>query len=187
MMDYEWIDEGEHQRHLPRVLRTCITIDTLTTPPKSQASGYDDDPRMETILPTNYHNPRKFLRRDTIVVVGQARPKRKRTKAQQQNGAGKSNEPTADEAPRSSTLLENEAEESNVLEPESFDFSAVHNILDDNPDLEDGDRKKKRQKKRNKDQPLPLFPFFILSVGFMLFCSRWSILWGLPCASQGTQ
>jgi exosome complex exonuclease RRP6 len=127
--------------------------------------------------------------RDTMIVVGQARHKRKRTKAQQQNGAGKSNEPAADEVPSSSTLPEKEAEESNMLKPESFDFSAVHNILEDNPDLDDGDRKK-RQKKQNKGQPLPfsLFPFFISSVGFIvLFCSRWSIRWGLPCASQGTQ
>jgi exosome complex exonuclease RRP6 len=88
--------------------------------------------------------------RDTIVVVGQARQKRKRTKAQPQNGAEKSNEPTADEAPSSSAHLKKEAEESNALEPESFDFSAVHNILDDNPDLEDGNRKKKRQKQQKK-------------------------------------
>ncbi|KIM36578.1 hypothetical protein M413DRAFT_449112 [Hebeloma cylindrosporum] len=88
--------------------------------------------------------------RDTIVVVGQARQKRKRNKAQQQNGTAKSNDPEADEAPMSSTLLETEEEGSNALEPESFDFSAVHNILDDNPDLEDASRKKKRQKKQNK-------------------------------------
>ena len=45
--------------------------------------------------------------KDTIVVVCQARQKRKRTKAQlQQNGTEKSNEPTADEVPSSSTLLE---------------------------------------------------------------------------------
>ena len=43
--------------------------------------------------------------KDTIVVVCQARQKRKRTKAQlQQNGTEKSNEPTADEVPSSSTL-----------------------------------------------------------------------------------
>jgi len=126
--------------------------------------------------------------RDTIVVVGQARQKRKRAKAQQQNDTGKSNEPAADEAPSSSTLLEKEEEESNALEPESFDFSAVHNILDDNPDLEDGNRKKKRQKKQNKGQSCRyLSSFFISSVRFILFYPRWSILWGLPCASQGTQ
>ena len=126
--------------------------------------------------------------RDTIVVVGQARQKRKRTKAQQQNDTGKSNEPAADEAPSSSILLEKEGKESNALEPESFDFSAVHNILDDNPDLEDGNRKKKRQKKQNKGQSFRyLSPSFISSVRFFLFYPRWSILWGLPCASQGTQ
>ena len=106
--------------------------------------------------------------RDTIVVVGQARQKRKRTKAQQHNGAGKSKEPAVDQAPSSSTLLEKEEEESNALEPESFDFSAVHNILDDNPDLEDGNRKKKRQKKQNKGQSCRYFsPFFISSVRFI--------------------
>ena len=125
--------------------------------------------------------------RDTIVVVGQAMQKRKRTKMLQQNGTEKFNEPMADDVPFSSTLLEKEEEESksNALEPESFDFSAVHNILDDNPELEDGNRKKKRQKKQNKGQPFPLSlsPFF----HFVLSCSRRSVLWGLPCASQGTQ
>ena len=91
--------------------------------------------------------------RDTIVVVGQQRQKRKRVKAQQQNDAGQANEPTADEASSSLGLLKKEEGEPNALEPESFDFSGVHNILDDNPDLEDRNRKKKRQKKQNKGRP----------------------------------
>jgi len=115
--------------------------------------------------------------RDTIVVVGQARQKRKRVKAQQQNDAGQTNEgqtnePAADEASSSSGLLKKEDGESNALEPESFDFSAVHNILDDNPDLEDRNRKK-RQKKQSKGWPFlfsfrvwdSLFPSFLVPGG----------------------
>ena len=91
-------------------------------------------------------------------------------------------------ASHSAARKEEEESKSNALEPESFDkFSVVYNILNDNPGLvlaparlEDGNWKK-RQNKQNK--VLSSFsPFH-----FVLFCSRWSILLGLPCASQGTQ
>jgi len=87
--------------------------------------------------------------RDTIVIVGQPRQKRKRIKVQQQqDDAGRPNELVADAVPSSSALP------SKKEEAEPFDFSAVPNILDDNPDLQDSNRKKKRQKKQNKSQLL---------------------------------
>ncbi|PPQ68746.1 LOW QUALITY PROTEIN: hypothetical protein CVT25_012840 [Psilocybe cyanescens] len=82
--------------------------------------------------------------RDTIVVVGQARQKRKR------KGEGKAT-PTieGDKNDKDSGIKDEQTDTSNsakLEDAELFDFSAVPNILDDNPDLED--RKKKRQRKQ---------------------------------------
>ncbi|KAF8959127.1 hypothetical protein BDZ97DRAFT_1906257 [Flammula alnicola] len=75
--------------------------------------------------------------RDTIVVVGQARQKRKRKEA-------KGSPATEDGTNSSKPSVKKEGNASD----EPFDFSAIPNILDDNPDTED--RKKKRQRKQNK-------------------------------------
>jgi len=87
----------------------------------------------------------KVEEKDTIVMVGQK--KRKRVK-----GGGKA-KMEGEDSP--SPSINGSKEESRGVsetnaEQASFDFSAVPNILDDNPDTEDMNRKKKRQKKQNK-------------------------------------
>ena len=77
---------------------------------------------------------------DTIVVVGQARQKRERPKASP-NGV----EATSGKKTKVASGVEAKDDEVG----ESFDFSAVPNILDDNPNL--GDEKKKRERKVKKD------------------------------------
>ena len=76
---------------------------------------------------------------DTIVVVGQARQKRERPKASP-NGV----EATSGKKTKVASGVEAKDEDG-----EAFDFSAVPNILDDNPNL--GDEKKKRERKVKKD------------------------------------
>ena len=76
--------------------------------------------------------------RDTIIVVGQARQKRKR-----KTGEGKEPEASTSRDDATSSMIVPKQDE---IEP--FDFAAVPNILDDNPDTED--RKKKRQRKQTK-------------------------------------
>ncbi|KAF5315383.1 hypothetical protein D9619_007468 [Psilocybe cf. subviscida] len=84
--------------------------------------------------PTKVKAAAELKEPDTIVVVGQARQKRKRK------------EPKATASGQESKSGTPGAEDEDAAEP--FDFSAVSNILDDNPDTED--RKKKRQKKQPK-------------------------------------
>ncbi|KAH9480124.1 Exosome complex exonuclease rrp6 [Psilocybe cubensis] len=79
--------------------------------------------------------------KDTIVVVGQARQKRKRKEAKATFTAGGDLNDSASKDERVAKL-----DSDKPAEMEHFDFSAVPNILDDNPDLED--RKKKRQRKQ---------------------------------------
>ena len=83
----------------------------------------------------------KVEEKDTIVMVGQK--KRKRAK-----GGGKAKMEVED-SPSPSIDGSKGVSETNA-EPAPFDFAAVPNILDDNPDAEDRNRKKKRQKKQNK-------------------------------------
>jgi exosome complex exonuclease RRP6 len=125
-----------------------------------QQQQQPDDSRMQVEIPyvAASQRPTKQVKdeeRDTIVVVGQAKQKRKRIKSQpHQHDAGSSNEPAADDDAVPSLALPTQKEEA-----EPFDFSAVPNILDDNPDLQDGSRKRKRQKKQNKSQPFPFLVF----------------------------
>ena len=82
---------------------------------------------------------------DTIVVVGQARQKRKRPKASPdgvETTSGSAGE-------RTKKTKVKDGVEAKDGDGEAFDFSAVPNILDDNPDLDDG-KKKKREKKVKK-------------------------------------
>ena len=81
---------------------------------------------------------------DTIVVVGQARQKRKRPKA--------SISPDGVEAASGKkvkkTKVKNEIEAKG--DQEAFDFSAIPNILDDNPNVADENKKKKKREKKDK-------------------------------------
>jgi exosome complex exonuclease RRP6 len=83
----------------------------------------------------------KVEEKDTIVMVGQK--KRKRVK-----GGGKA-KVEGEDSPSPSIDGSKGVSETNA-EQAPFDFSAVPNILDDNPDAEDKNRKKKRQRKQNK-------------------------------------
>ena len=127
----------------------------------SRQQQQSDDSGMQVEIPyvAASQRPTKQVKdeeRDTIVVVGQARQKRKRVKAQphrrQEDDAGRPNEPASDAVPSSSALPTKKEE------AEPFDFSAVPNILDDIPDLQDSNRKK-RQKKQNKGLSFPSFAF----------------------------
>lgn len=87
------------------------------------------------------HSVRTAEETDTIVVVGQARQKkRKRTKAVVSTTDATGSEHAATEKPQNSQAKQDDDVET------PFDFNAVPNILDDNPDTED--RKKKRQRKQ---------------------------------------
>ena len=84
---------------------------------------------------------------DTIVVVGQARQKRKRPKAGiSLDGADAASGSAGGKVKK--TKVKNGIEMKDE-DRETFDFSAIPNILDDNPNLGDGN-KKKREKKDKK-------------------------------------
>ncbi|KAF8184172.1 hypothetical protein BJ912DRAFT_975089 [Pholiota molesta] len=93
----------------------------------------------------------EVVEQDTIVTVGQARQKRKRKagEGKEQAGSGVLEDgASSDSKPN--------AKKTPVGAVELFDFAAVPNILDDNPDMED--RKKKRQRKQNKGNFYGDFP-----------------------------
>jgi exosome complex exonuclease RRP6 len=77
---------------------------------------------------------------DTIVVVGQARQKRKRPKASTDGVEATSGKKTK----------VTQGVEAKDEDGEAFDFSAVPNILDDNPNLGDEKNKKKRRERKEK-------------------------------------
>ncbi|KAF8148190.1 hypothetical protein B0H34DRAFT_737252 [Crassisporium funariophilum] len=123
-----------------------------TTPHAPVQSGQEIDEfsGMQVEIPyvPASQRPTKRLKEetDTIVVVGQARQKRKRAGKAAETSAGVEDE----SGPVKGKQKQKAQDESGVTVEgqESFDFSAVPNILDDNPDVED--RKRKRQKKQNK-------------------------------------
>jgi exosome complex exonuclease RRP6 len=78
---------------------------------------------------------------DTIVVVGQARKKRKRPKASPDG---------VDATSGKKTKVINGAETKDDDEGEAFDFSAVPNILDDNPNMGDATKTKKKRERKEK-------------------------------------
>lgn len=98
---------------------------------------------------------------DSIVVVGQARQKkRKRTK-----GAAEATDqaPSAEDSAAKKTKNDRAADKTTPQEhstPEPFDFSAVPNILDDNPNTDETKvkRKKSKQTKGACDTSSLLFP-----------------------------
>lgn len=120
---------------------------------------------------------------DTIVVVGQARQKRKRPKAGVIADGVEAVSGSAG-AKVKKTKVKDETEVQDE-DRETFDFSAIPNILDDNPNVGDGN-KKKRDKKEKKGASL--------SFNFLQFNSdlniqhapslRWRILWRFPCTSK---
>ena len=116
-----------------------------------------DDSGMEVEIPFIPPSQRSIKalneEQDTIVVVGQARQKRKRPKASP-DGV----EATAGERMKKTKVKSNGVEAKDE-DGEAFDFSAVPNILDDNPNLDDG-KKKKREKKVKKGERL-VFSFSI--------------------------
>jgi exosome complex exonuclease RRP6 len=88
---------------------------------------------------------------DSIVVVGQARQKkRKRTKSTVDHGdpSHSADDLNAKTQQEQVNLTLKDEVPSGVEEP--FDFSVVPNILDNNPDLEESTvKKRKKQKKKN--------------------------------------
>ena len=80
---------------------------------------------------------------DTIVVVGQARQKRKRPKTSPDGVDASAGERIK------KTKVKNGVEAKDE-DGEAFDFSAVPNILDDNPNLGDEKKNKKKRDKRDK-------------------------------------
>lgn len=85
---------------------------------------------------------------DAIVVVGQARQKRKRPKASPDGVEATSG--FAGERIKKTKVRDGVEEKDE--DGEAFDFSAVPNILDDNPNLDDV--KKKQEKKVKKGERL---------------------------------
>jgi len=127
---------------VPNFTPTAITGDNESM--DSDANGVDPISGMQVEMPYVPASQRQSVRTaeetDAIVVVGQARQKkRKRTKAIASATDVTGVEHAATEKPQNS-----QAEDDDIETP--FDFNAVPNILDDNPDTED--RKKKRQRKQ---------------------------------------
>ena len=85
---------------------------------------------------------------DTIVVVGQARRKRKRPKATSPDGVEAVSGSAGERMKK--TKVKNGVETKDDEDGEVFDFSAVPNILDDNPDLGDEKNNKRKREKRVK-------------------------------------
>jgi len=112
---------------------------------------------------------------DTIVVVGKAKQKRKR----------KVEKKSSVELERSLTVTEGAAATPGKG-AEPFDFSAAPNILDDNPDIEDANIKRKRQRKQNKGGSRRLQIFYSSSrLNTASFTTRWRLLWRLRGTSKG--
>lgn len=105
-------------------------------------------------IPTS-QRPVKDEEQDTIVVVGQARQKRKRPKA------GVSLNDAEGSARGRAKKVKNETSPKDE-DREAFDFSAIPNILDDNPNLAD-ENKKKREKKDKKGTEIFVQPSMTLT------------------------
>ena len=83
---------------------------------------------------------------DAIVVVGQARQKKRKRAVKTTHEDPLSPRPSADAAGSDIHQAKNSGPD--ILE-ESFDFSGIPNILDDNPDLEDTKKPKKQKKHKH--------------------------------------
>lgn len=80
---------------------------------------------------------------DSIVVVGQARQK-KRKRAQAMAAGTNASVEASNEVGRKEAIPDDES--ATIEQP--FDFSAVPNILDDNPNTEDSKKKRKQKKQK---------------------------------------
>jgi len=115
---------------------------------------------------------------DSIVVVGQARQKKRKRAVKTIHEGPLSSRSSADVAGRDIHQAKNSGPD--ALE-ESFDFSGVSNILDDNPDLEDTKKPKKQKKQKHGNLQLGWSRF--LASLTIRDCCRWHFLWGFPCSS----
>lgn len=80
---------------------------------------------------------------DSIVVVGQARQK-KRKRAQAMAAGTNASVEASNEVGRKEAIPDDES--ATIEQP--FDFSALPNILDDNPNIEDSKKKRKQKKQK---------------------------------------
>lgn len=85
---------------------------------------------------------------DSIVVVGQARQKKRKriTKSAPSDASASADAPTTSHRQEEHGLG---PQDGVPKEQESFDFSSVPNLLDDNPNLEDKKRQKRQKKQKN--------------------------------------
>lgn len=123
---------------------------------------------------------------DTIVVVGQTRQKRKRAKASiGADGVEATSSSAGGKVKKTKVTNETGVEDE---DREAFDFSAIPNILDDNPEVGSENKKKRRGKKDKKGGRFPHseFCFFLHFAYFLVpFWLRWRILWRFSCTSKG--
>lgn len=117
---------------------------------------------------------------DSIVVVGQARQKkRKRAKtdadAEAPTPSGEESGHTKKASSKAKLAAEPDAE--------AFDFASVPNILDDVPNGEDMRMKKKKKQKQVKGENSLLVISLTALTGPK---RRQAVLWGLPCATEGS-
>ena len=140
------------------------TVDTTPDHPT-------DDLGMEVEIPFIPPSQRSIKalneEQDTIVVVGQARQKRKRPKASPDGVEEAAGERIKKTKVKNNNGVEAKDDDDEDDGDEAFDFSAVPNILDDNPNLDDGKKKKKREKKVKKGER-----FFLLCVLSFFFYSK---------------
>ena len=141
--------------------------------PEDGAVSFAEVSGMQVEVPFIAASQRKVVQiaeDDSIVVVGQARQrKRKRSKL-----------PTDVLAETASPKDKHKETGGDSNEHEPFDFQAVPNILDDNPNVED--TKKKKQKKQRSGK----ISRSMLMIND-LYHYRWYFLWRFPCSTQSTQ
>ncbi|KAG5649848.1 hypothetical protein H0H81_001773 [Sphagnurus paluster] len=141
-----------------RINSTLVIAPSVPKIPEHGTRPVDEDVNMESSvaevsgmqveIPFVPATQRKTIQtvEDSIVVVGQARQKkRKRTKTAPVDETASVSAETSSQKTSHEPAGSNDAPEPRDHEP--FDFSAVPNILDDNPNAEDN-KQKKRQKKQ---------------------------------------
>lgn len=125
------------------VLAPVVPQISLTHDPRTDVSS------MEVEIPFIPASQRPVKEeQDNIVIVGQARQKRKRPKASVgTDGVEDASGSAEGKVKKTKVKKESEAKDE---DREVFDFSAIPNILDDNPNVGDEDKKKKRDRKEKK-------------------------------------
>ena len=146
------------------VMAPVVTPISLVTP--GTAEGPEEVSSMEVEIPFTpaSQRPTKVLKeeeQDTIVVVGQARQKRKRPKAGVDGAEGASGSTVGGKMKKTRVKKETEAKDDiDEDRAAAFDFSSVPNILDDNPNVEE--KKKKRKKGKKGKRKTFFFPLNII-------------------------